>query len=80
MTGYVMISREKFKLWLDDPIKIHDIVVYIINGGQQTRAMQKAMEKDRKVHLFREIAKNYPVVTIYCGLEMEEVDFPTVIY
>jgi hypothetical protein len=79
MTGYVMISREEFVKKMASETDIFDIIVYIVNGGQQTRGIQKAIVADVVVARFRGKKQNFPVLTLYAGLEMKPVDFPTVI-
>jgi hypothetical protein len=80
MVGYVTISRERYLGMLADPVQINNITVYILDGGQQTRGMQKAIITNAEVAEFREQKKNFPMLKVYAGLEMEHEDFATVIY
>jgi hypothetical protein len=77
MTGYVMMSKEDFEKALGTPEQA-DIEVYIMNGGQQTRGIQKAMNNTLSVREHRQKPKHFPVVTIYSGSEMDNVAFSTV--
>jgi hypothetical protein len=79
MTGYVLCSREEFMKKIASETDIFDLTVYIVNGGQQTRAIQKAICSDTVVARFRGDKRNFPILTLYCGPEMKPVDFPTVI-
>jgi hypothetical protein len=79
MTGYVAMTKEEFKKVLGKPEEA-DVEVYILNGGQQTRAILKAMRTTPDVCTHRENPRHYPAVTIYAGSEMESNDYHTVIY
>jgi hypothetical protein len=80
MTGYVNVTKEEFTAMIRDKIKCLSIEVLIVNGGQQTRAIQKAMHNNVEVRDFRNKTKNYPAVTIYEASKMKATDFNTVIY
>jgi hypothetical protein len=78
MTGYVKMSRKEFLARLSSSTE-WEIEVFIVNGGQQTRAIQSKMLSNVEVKKFRELPANYPVVTIYCGDELMPMDYHTVI-
>jgi hypothetical protein len=53
MVGYVMIPREDYLTKLADAVEICNLIVYILDGGQQTRGMQKAIITNTEVARFR---------------------------
>ena len=78
MVGYVMISRDEYLRKLEDPIEIHEIIVYVLDGGQQTRGIQKAITLDSEVAKYRDEPEHFPMLRVYAGQEMKHEDFATV--
>jgi hypothetical protein len=77
MTGYVKYTKKEF-FDIMTANRGGEIEVYIVNGGQQTRGIQSAMQSDNDVKRFRERKINYPTVTLYAGSMLENYDFHVV--
>ena len=78
MTGYVEIKKPEFLALMESARKKLDIEVMVVNGGQQTRAIQNAMASNNKVNRFRSNPVNFPVVTLYMAHLLWPEDFDNV--
>jgi hypothetical protein len=76
MTGYTELSRRDFKKHVKTIPG--DLVIKVLDGAQQAAGMKIAMKESSKVRKFRCQPRHYPVLTIYCGPELQEEDFPQV--
>jgi hypothetical protein len=74
MTGYVDVGRHSFMKDVHTSAG-YEILINVVNGGQQTRAIQEAMVSDNEVFKFRSKPEHFPVVTLYTYEGMEDADY-----